>query len=143
MTPCLLVNCFYLLEFLYRVLKSKGSLVDVHRDGANVVTILFVIGVIGRSVQLFFYHHVSQEGVDVGILSANADFFFPSFIRPYLSIFTLRAVTFYETPIYLHDDVPYLATVSLRKLKLLFRGFRCLRIANLNMDIMVTAVALH
>lgn len=135
----MLVNCFYLMEFFYRVLKSKGSLVNVHRDGANVVTILFVIGVIGRSVQLFFYHSISQEGGDVGILRANADFFFPSYFRPYLSILTFRAVTFYETPIYLNGKVPYLATVSLRKLKLLFRGFRCLRIANLNIDIMVSA----
>eukprot|EP01035_Chromulina_nebulosa_P026752 gene26752-35065_t len=141
-TPCLLVNCFYLMEFFYRVLKSKGSLVNVHRDGANVVTILFVIGVIGRSVQLFFYHSISQEGGDVGILRANADFFFPSYFRPYLSILTFRAVTFYETPIYLNGKVPYLATVSLRKLKLLFRGFRCLRIANLNIDIMILSSAM-
>jgi hypothetical protein len=136
------VNCFYLLEFFYRVLASNGSLVNVHKGGANLVTILFVIGVIGRSVQLLFFHRSSQEGLDVGILPANVAAFCPSYVRPYLSFLSFGVVTFYETPLHLHGSIPYLATASLRKLKLLFRGFRCLRIANLNIDIMVTATLL-
>ena len=139
------MSCLYVGEYLLRVVSVKGSLHNVHEDGLNAVTCLFVVGVIGRLLQMLSLLPLRlvghSPGEVVGLLSEGAASYIPQWLLSSLPPLTLTVVSCHpQTALAVLGGVSYRATLSLRKLTLLFRGLRCLRIANLNDDIMVRTV---
>jgi len=135
-TPCLLVSGFYLFEFLVRLVANDGYLHRIHpSDGLNLVDVLFIGGAAGRwfLFVLAFCYGLQEDSV----LAVFCEQPWLQALHPtvllYLSKASLGVVS-------IGGGVG--ATLSFRKLKLLCRGMRCMRIANLNDDLKILSSAM-
>jgi hypothetical protein len=127
------VSAFYLFELLVRLVANDGFLHRIHQSDLNLVAMLFIVGAVGRGALFFLaFCYGLKEDTALAVLCSQSwmRVLHPT-VLAYLSKASLGVVSV---------GSGLGVTLSFRKLKLLCRGLRCMRIANLNDDLKVGVI---